>query len=96
MPPALRMYTRFSASLTVSAEALRVLAVNDAAGQQHYPTPLFSAGEAFAGTDTARSTVFCANIAAGLMVSQLARHLRRLPVERDITLNLLSAELTVA
>jgi len=80
----------------MSAEVLRVLAVNDAAGQQHYPSTLFTPGEAFAGTCTARSTVFCANIAAGLMVSQLAKHLRRLPVERDITLNLLSAELTVA
>ena len=36
-----------------------------------------------------------ANIAAGLMVGQFARWLRGLGVERDLTLNLLAAELAV-
>ncbi len=65
----------------------------DAASRQHYPTTLFGAEEAYAGSCTAKSTIFCANIAAGLMVAQFAKFLRRFPVEPDLHLNLLSAEL---
>ena len=48
--------------------SLRVLTAADPAGRKHYPTTLFAAGEAYAGPCTAKSTIFCANIAAGLMV----------------------------
>jgi len=41
-------------------------------------------------------SIFCANIAAGFMVSQFAKYLRRLPVDPDIQINLLSNEMTVA
>ena len=80
----------------MSAEVLRVLSVADAAGRNHYPTTLFTAAEAFHGACTSKSTIFCANIAAGIMVSQFAKWLRGMPTERDLMLNLLSAELTVA
>ncbi len=79
----------------MSAEVLRVLTACDPASRKHYPTTLFAAGEAYAGACTAKTTIFCANIAAGMMVSQFAKYLRRLPVDPDITLNLLAAELTV-
>jgi sulfur carrier protein ThiS adenylyltransferase len=78
----------------MSAEVLRVLTAGDPASRKHYPTTLFAAAEAYVGACTARSTIFCSNIAAGLMVSQLAKWLRGLPVEQDMTLNLLSAEMT--
>ena len=35
-------------------------------------------------------------LAAGLMLSEFSKWLRDLPIDRDLTLNLLSAELTVA
>jgi len=79
----------------MSAEVLRVLTACDAASRKHYPTTLFSAGEAYAGACTAKTTIFCANIAAGVMVSQFAKYLRHLPVDADVQLNLLSSELTV-
>ncbi len=85
----------FFADGRMSAEVLRVLTVCDAASYRHYPTTLFSAGEAYAGACTAKSTIYCANIAAGMMVAQFAKFLRRLPVEADIQLNLLSTELCV-
>ena len=47
------------------------------------------------GSCTARSTIYSASIAAGLMVAQFARCLRGVPVVSDQTLNLLAAELTV-
>ena len=80
----------------MSAEVIRVLAVSDAEGRRHYATTLFPGTEAFAGSCTARSTIFAANICAGLMVSQFSRWLRKMPVDNDLTLNLLASELNVA
>ena len=79
----------------MSGEVIRVLSVANEAGRSHYPTTLFSSGEAFQGACTARSTIYTANIAAGLMIQQFTRWLRRLPVDSDLQLNLLSSELTV-
>ena len=70
-------------------------AVADAASYRHYPTKLFAAAEAYAGACTAKSTIYCANIAARLMVAQFAKFLRRLPVEVDVQVNLLASELMV-
>ena len=80
----------------MSAEVLRVLTACDAPSRKHYPTTLFAAGEAYAGPCTAKTTIFCANIAAGIMVSQFAKYLRPLPVDADVQFNLLSSELTVS
>jgi molybdopterin/thiamine biosynthesis adenylyltransferase len=80
----------------MSAEVIRVLAVDSPASDGYYPTSLFAAAEAYAGSCTARSTIYTASIAAGLMVGQMTKWLRQLPVDRDLTLNLLSAELVAA
>lgn len=79
----------------MSAEVLRILTVCDTASRQHYPTTLFRTEEAFVGPCTAKTTIYCANIAAGLMVAQFTKYLRQLPVEADIQLNLLASELSV-
>ena len=80
----------------MSAEVLRVLTACDITTREHYPTTLFSAGEAYAGTCTAKTTIYCANIAAGFMLAQFTKHLRNLPVDADIQLNLLTSEITVS
>ena len=80
----------------MSAEVLRILTACDAASREHYPTTLFSAEEAYAGACTAKTTIYCANIAAGIMVAQFAKYLRGLPVDPDIQLNLLSSEIIVS
>jgi sulfur carrier protein ThiS adenylyltransferase len=76
-------------------EVLRVLAVADNIGRDHYPTTLFAQSEAQPGRCTARSTIYAASIAAGLMVHQFTRWLRAMPVDRDTSLNLLAGEWTV-
>ena len=86
----------FFADGRMSAEVLRVLAVADAQSRRHYPTTLFAQAEAFQGACTAKSTIYSAGIAAGLMVGQFARWLRGLSVEADMMLNLLSSELVAA
>jgi molybdopterin-synthase adenylyltransferase len=59
------------------------------------PTTLFDQAAAQRGSCTSKSTIYTASIAAGLMVHQFTRWLRRLPVDADLSLNLLSSELVV-
>jgi molybdopterin-synthase adenylyltransferase len=91
-----RSRTAFFADGRVAAEVIRVLASDRPHQDTAYPRTLFRAGEAHAGSCTAKMTIYTANIAAGLMVAQFARWLRDQPVVADQTLNLLAAELTVA
>jgi sulfur carrier protein ThiS adenylyltransferase len=79
----------------MSAEVLRVLTACDSESRRHYPTTLFHTEEAFVGPCTAKTTIYCANIAAGLMVAQFTKYLRQLPVDPDIQLNLLASELSI-
>lgn len=88
-------HTQFWADGRMLGEVLRVLSIADEVGRDYYPTSLFAASEAVAGRCTARSTIYCANIAAGLMVLQFARWLRGQRVDIDSTFNLLAGELTV-
>ena len=76
-------------------EVIRVLAVADSQGREHYPTTLFAQAEAQAGRCTSRSTIYAATIAAGMMVHQFTRWLRGIPVDRDASVNLLAGEWTV-
>jgi sulfur carrier protein ThiS adenylyltransferase len=80
----------------MSTEVIRVLASSRPVCDNYYDTTLFGAEQAYAGSCTAKSTLYTASIAAGLMVGQFARWLRGLPTDRDITINLLSAELVAA
>ena len=79
----------------VSAEVLRVLTVCEPAGFDYYPTTLFPQTEAYVGACTAKTTIYCANIAAGFMLAQFTKYLRLLPVDYDIQVNLLASELNV-
>jgi hypothetical protein len=76
-------------------ETMRILVVADEVGRRHYPTAVFAASEAHAGSCTASSTIYTANVAAGLMVHQFVRWLRRQPVDADTSLNLLAGEIVV-
>jgi hypothetical protein len=77
-------------------EVIRVLTVAGAVGHVHYPTTLFAPADAHVGTCTSRGTIYTACLAASLMLHQFTRWLRNLPVDADLSLNLLASELTVA
>ncbi len=77
-------------------EVIRVLASATPAVDDAYAQTLFATEEAHVGSCTARSTIYTASIAAGLMVHQFTRWLRGVPADRDLTLNLLAAELTAS
>jgi sulfur carrier protein ThiS adenylyltransferase len=79
----------------MSAETLRVLTAWDATSTGYYPSTLFAAEQAYAGSCTAKSTIYCANIAAGIMLSQFTKYLRHLPIDFDFQMNLLTLEMSV-
>jgi sulfur carrier protein ThiS adenylyltransferase len=87
---------RFWCDGRMLAEVIRIITVTDDQGREHYPTTLFAPSEAQPGRCTARSTIYAATIAAGLMVHQFTRWLRAIPVDRDTSLNLLAGELAVS
>ena len=86
----------FFADGRMTAEVLRIISAYDSESRKHYPTTLFQSDEAFEGPCTAKTTIYCANIAAGLMIAQFTKYLRQLPIDCDIQLNLLASELNVA
>jgi ThiF family len=87
--------TLFFSDGRMSAEVVRILTACDSNSRYHYPKTLFSAEEAYAGSCTAKTTIYTANIAAGLMLSQFTKYLRQLPIDYDIQLNLLASEINV-
>jgi sulfur carrier protein ThiS adenylyltransferase len=77
-------------------ETIRVLTAADCVTRERYAQTLFSPSEAQQGSCTSRSTIYAAGIAAGLMLHQLTRWLRDLPLDADTTFNLLAGEYTVS
>jgi sulfur carrier protein ThiS adenylyltransferase len=87
-------YCDFWADGRMLGEVIRVLTAADCAGRDYYRTTLFPGSEAQQGSCTAKSTIYAASIAAGLMVHQFTRWLRNLPIDRDLSVNLLASELS--
>jgi len=92
----LRHQCRFWCDGRMRGEVLRILTAVDLESRAHYDSTLFAQAEAQTGSCTSRSTIYTASIAAGLMLHQFTRWLRKLPVDFDMTLNLLAGELTAA
>ena len=86
---------RFWCDGRMLGEIIRVLAAADLNSRRHYPSTLFHQAEAQTGRCTAHGAIYTACIAAGLMTHQFTRWLRDIPVDADLTLNLLAAELAV-
>lgn len=93
---ALSSRVNFWADGRMLGETIRVLAVGDEFSRKHYPSTLFAQAEAEVGRCTARSTLYAATIAGGLMMHQFSRWLRGIPVEADTLMNLLAGEMSPA
>ena len=87
--------SRFWCDGRMLGEVLRILTVTEDQGRQHYLSTLFAQSEAEPGRCTARSTIYTANIAAGFMLHQFTRWLRRLPVDTDLSCSLLAGEMVI-
>ena len=79
----------------MSAEILRVISAYDEKSREYYPATLFSSEQAYIGPCTAKTTIYCANIAAGFMLAQFTKYLRLIPVDSDLQVNLLASEISV-
>lgn len=95
-----RRFNNSMASLFIdgrmSAEFLRVLSpIKFSENQKYYEGTLFSSEEAYQGSCTAKSTVYCASLAACLMVGQFTKFLRDIPLENEIQYNILTSEIDV-
>lgn len=77
-------------------EVIRVLTTDDPSSDPHYAKTLFAQADAQTGSCTSRSTLYVASIAASLMIHQFTRSLRGLPVDADLSFNLLASELIVS
>ncbi|HUQ69376.1 MAG TPA: ThiF family adenylyltransferase [Planctomycetaceae bacterium] len=87
---------QFWADGRMRGEVLRVLTAADEDSRRHYGTTLFSQAEAQPGPCTAKSTIYAASIAAGLMLHQFTRWLRGIPIDPELSLNLLASELNLS
>lgn len=79
----------------MAAEVLRVITASDDDSWDYYKYALFDQGEAFTGSCTAKSTIFCANVAAGFMVQSFSKWLRKMPIDNDVMLNMLGMEISI-
>lgn len=77
----------------MAAEVFRLITASDTESMIAYQETLFSAAEAHPAPCTAKSTIYCANVLAGLMVAQYAKWLREIPTNNDFCMNILSTEM---
>ena len=92
-----RRHLRFFCDGRMAAEVCRILTVDDTDSlADHYITTLHTDDQAVGEPCTAKSTCYCANIAAGLMLGQFTKWLRGIPLmQPEIICNILSAEMSV-
>ncbi len=89
---------RFFCDGRMAAEICRIHTADpvDKDSMQAYRDSLYADDEALDEPCTAKSTGYCASIAAGLMVAQFSQWLRGVPLfNPQIILNILAAEMTV-
>ena len=79
----------------MAAEALRVVTAYDDESNKYYKETLFSEEDAMEAPCTAKSTIYCANICAGLMITQYAKWMRNIPIDRDMLINLVTNDFIV-
>jgi molybdopterin/thiamine biosynthesis adenylyltransferase len=92
---AIRHRCQFWSDGRMLGETMRILTATDSASREHYASTLFNQSEAQTGSCTSKSTIYTANIAAGLMLHQFTRWLRGVEPSPDLVLNLLGDELVV-
>jgi sulfur carrier protein ThiS adenylyltransferase len=79
----------------MSAEAFRVIAAYDKESLEYYPETLFTDEEAYQGSCTAKSTIYCASGLACFETQILTKWLRGVPIQKDVLMNLLTNELSI-
>jgi sulfur carrier protein ThiS adenylyltransferase len=77
----------------MGAETARILTVRGTEEQPHYEKTLFNEGEGLQQSCTSKSTIYCANIAAGMIVGQFTKWLRGCYPDRDTLFGIFTNQL---
>ena len=77
----------------MGAEVARVLAVSHIDGKDYYPRTLFEARDGLQQSCTAKTTIYCANLAAAMMMGQFSKWARGILIDKDILYNIFAADL---
>jgi len=75
----------------MGAEVARVLVVSHIEGKMYYPRTLFNAEDGLQQSCTAKTTIYCANMAAAMMVGQFSKWARGILIDKDILYNIFAA-----
>lgn len=74
----------------MAAETLRILCAFDKSSVDFYAETIFAPSEAYQGVCTAKTTYYSSNVIAGIMVGQMAKWLRDIPLEADIQFDMMN------
>jgi sulfur carrier protein ThiS adenylyltransferase len=77
----------------MGSETARVLAVSSTSGVDYYPRTLFEARDGLQQSCTSKTTIYCANLAAAMIMGQFSKFLRGMMVDRDILYNIFTADM---
>ena len=77
----------------MGAEVARVLAVSHMDGKEYYPRTLFEARDGLQQSCTAKTTIYCANLAAAMMMGQFSKWSRGILIDKDILYNIFSTDM---
>lgn len=78
----------------MGAEVARILAVRGTEEKDYYEKTLFLQNDGLQQSCTAKSTIYCANIAAGMVVGVFTKWLRGMRPDRDTLYNIFATEVT--
>lgn len=78
-----------------AAEYSRIFIVHNEESEEHYKQSLYTDEESYEGACTSKMTGYCAKVSANLRVAQFAKWLRRIPLDKEIQINLLTNEMRV-
>lgn len=92
---AIKPYAAFWADARMLKEVMRVFNSTLPITDEYYATTLFEENETQGGTCTAKSTIYTASIAAGMMIAPFTAYLRGIPTAQGLELNILTSEFAV-
>ena len=90
----------FYCDCRMAAEACRIITLSphtqtDTPLTTLYEKTLFPEEETYVAPCNVKATIYCSSITASIAVSQLSKHIRKIPLPADITYNMLTSEFFV-
>lgn len=78
----------------MAAETARVLAVRGTEEAEYYERSVFADSDGLPMSCTSKATIYCANIAAGMVTAAFTKWLRGMCPDRDVLFNIFASQVT--